>query len=201
MNKFLLFLEKYLVVIFVKILGSSLRYHLRTPMPQEPVIYSFWHRNIVPLMYLHRKQKIVLLISSSADGELIAAPAELMGYKTARGSSRRGGIGASKKLIKLAKDHFLAITPDGPKGPSRKIKDGIIYLSYLSKLPIVPVVVDVQKEKVFNSWDKFRLPYLFSKVYVTYGEPIFMNSKEEIDEKVQELQTAMDKLEIENRIK
>ena len=170
-------------------------------MPEEPVIYAFWHRNIIPLMYLHRKQKCVLLISSSKDGDLIAKPAELMGYKTARGSSRRGGSAASRELIKLAKDNILAITPDGPKGPSQKIKDGIIYISYLSKSPIVPAVVDVQHEKVFNSWDKFRLPYLFSKINVTYGEKIYVDSKKDIEKKVTELQNAMDKLTKENKVR
>ena len=201
MNKFLFTILSYFSVVFIKILGSSFRYNLRTPMPEEPVIYAFWHRNIIPLMYLHRKQKCVLLISSSKDGDLIAKPAELMGYKTARGSSRRGGSAASRELIKLAKDNILAITPDGPKGPSQKIKDGIIYISYLSKSPIVPAVVDVQHEKVFNSWDKFRLPYLFSKINVTYGEKIYVDSKKDIEKKVTELQNAMDKLTKENRIK
>ena len=201
MNKFLLWLASHLSVLFVTILGKSLRYNLRTPMPSKPVIYAYWHRNIIPLMYLHRTQKCVLLISSSKDGDLISKPAELMGYKTARGSSRRGGSSASRELIKQSKENFLAITPDGPKGPSQQIKDGIIYLSYLAKIPIVPVAIDVQWEKVFNSWDKFRLPSLFSKVNVTYGDPIIVLSKTEISEKQQELQRAMDELAIENRIK
>ena len=201
MNKFVLFIEKHLVVNFVRLLGISLKYNLRTTMPEKNVIYSIWHRDIIPLMFLHRKQKIVLLISSSKDGELISGPAELIGYKTARGSSRRGGSAASRKLIKLSKDHILAITPDGPKGPVKVIKDGIITLSYLTKLPIVPVAVDVQKEKIFNSWDKFRLPHFFSKVNVTYGEPIFVQNKDDIPQKLTEVQTAMDKLEEENRIK
>jgi lysophospholipid acyltransferase (LPLAT)-like uncharacterized protein len=200
MNKFVLYIEKHLAVNFVKILGSSLRYHLRNPKPQESVIYCFWHRDIIPLMYLHRRQNIVLLISSSKDGELVSGPAELLGYKTARGSSRRGGSAASRKLIKLSKNHNLAITPDGPKGPNKKIKDGIITLSYLTKLPIIPIAVDVKKERIFNSWDKFRLPHLFSKINVSYGDPIFVQNKDEIQEKLTEVQAAMDKLEEENKI-
>ena len=201
MNNFLMSIVNHISVMFIKIVGSTWRYNLQTPMPQEPVIYSYWHRNILPLMYLHRKQKCVLLISSSKDGDLIAKPAELMGYKTARGSSRRGGSAASRELIKLAKDNILAITPDGPKGPSQKIKNGIIYISYLSKSPIVPAVVDVQHEKIFNSWDNFRLPYLFSKINVTYGEKIYVDSKKDIEKKVTELQNAMDKLTKENKVR
>jgi len=201
MNKFILSLAAHFSAVFLKLIGSTWRYNLRTDMPQEPIIYSFWHRNILPLLYLHRKQGCVLLISSSKDGDLVAKPAEMMGYKTARGSSRRGGSAATRELIKQAKVNLLAISPDGPKGPSEKIKDGIIYISYLSKSPIVPIVVDVQHEKVFNSWDKFRLPHLFSKINVTYGEKIYVDSKEEIGNKVIELQNAMDKLTKENSMK
>jgi hypothetical protein len=164
------------------------------------VIFAFWHRNMLPLLYLHRKQGIVILISSSKDGELIAGPARVLGYNTARGSSRRGGSSAVKKMVKLSSKCSLAITPDGPKGPSRKIKDGLLYLSYLAGIPIVPVAVDIEKETVFDSWDKFRLPHFFSRVNITYGKPLQILSKMEISTKMAEIQAAMDALEKENNI-
>ncbi len=200
MNRILLFLEKYLAAGLVLLLGRTLRYNLRNNPPQEKVIYAFWHRDMIPLMYLHRHQDIVLLISTSQDGDLIAAPAEVMGYQTARGSSSRGGSSALKKMIKMSKDSCLAVTPDGPKGPSQKIKAGLLHLSYFTKNPIVPVAVDIQKEKVFNSWDKFRLPHFFSRVNVTYGKPLQIFGKKEIDTRIAELESAMFELEKDNKI-
>ena len=201
MNKFSLFLIKYMTVFIVKILGITWKYNLQTPKPKGKVIYAFWHRNMLPLLYLHRNENSVILVSSSKDGELIAGPAKLFGYQTARGSSGRRGSSATRKLIKLAKENSIGITPDGPKGPPEKIKDGTTFLSYFTKLPIVPVAVDINKEKVFKSWDRFRLPHFFTEINVTYGDPIYVNKKDEIKEKLKEVQTTMEKLEKENRIK
>lgn len=201
MNKFSLFLTKYFAAFFVKILGITWKYNLQTPPPKERVIYTFWHRNMIPLMYLHRGENIVILASSSKDGELIVGPAKLFGYKSARGSSGRKGSSATRELIKLAKENSIGITPDGPKGPSEKIKDGVLFLSYFTKLPIIPVAVDMTKEKVFNSWDRFRLPTLFSKINVTYGEPIFISKKNEIEGKKELIQNKLDELTLKNKVR
>lgn len=201
MNKFSLFLVKYLAAFFVKILGITWKYNLQTPKPKEKVIYAFWHRNMIPLMYLHRGKNIVILASSSKDGELITGPAKLFGYKSARGSSGRKGSSATRELIKLAKENSIGITPDGPKGPSEKLKNGVLFISYFTKLPIILVAVDINKEKVFNSWDRFRLPHFFSKINITYSNPIYIKTKEEIEEKKEFLQNKLDELTIKNRVR
>ncbi len=201
MKNILFFLEKYIAALFVLILGSTLRFNIRTSKPEGNVIYAFWHRNMIPLLFLNKFNKALILISSSKDGDLIAGPAHLLGYITSRGSSRRGGSSAMRELIKLSQDRCIGITPDGPKGPVGKVKDGVVFLSYFTGEPIVPVVVDMKKEIIFNSWDRFRLPLFFSRVNVTYGEPIFVNSKGEIKAKVQEVQKAMDNLTKQNKIK
>ena len=201
MNKFTLLLLKYFAAFLVKILGITWKYNLLTPKPKGNVIYAFWHRNMLPLMYLHRNKNSVILVSSSKDGELIAGPAKLFGYQTARGSSGRRGSSATRELNKLAKENSIGITPDGPKGPSEKIKDGVTFLSYFTKLPIVPVAVDIDKEKVFKSWDRFRLPHFFSKINITYGDPIYIKAKDEIEEEKEFLQNTLDELTIKNIVR
>ncbi len=201
MNKYLLFLEKYFAAFLIKILGITWKFKVQNEKPKGEVIYTFWHRNMVPLMYFHRGENIVILVSPSKDGELIAGPAKLFGYKFARGSSGKKGISGTKKMIKFAKNNSLAITPDGPKGPSEKLKDGVLFLSYLTKLPILPTAVDASKEVVFNSWDKFRLPKFFSKISISYGKPIYINSKEEIKEKKKNLQNELNELTIKNKLR
>ncbi|MFO7897122.1 MAG: lysophospholipid acyltransferase family protein [Candidatus Cloacimonadales bacterium] len=201
-NRLLLFLEKYLGAALVLLFGASWRYTLRTPKPKEKnVIYAFWHRDMLPLLYLHRFTKLIILISSSQDGEIIAGPAHALGYQTARGSSTRGGSSALKKLIRQVREYPVAITPDGPKGPLYEVKDGALYLALLSRKPIIPVAVDAQREKIFNSWDKFRFPKLFSKINITYGEPIYLKSKTEIEAKRSELKNVLEKLAQENKLK
>ena len=142
----LIFIAKYLIKYFVLVLGRSINYRLHTQPPENHCIYVFWHRNIIPLMYLHRRQEIAIIVSPSKDGELIAAPAELLGYTAIRGSSSRGGTAALLKSVKLAEGHTIAITPDGPRGPREQLKKSVLFLAYHTGLPIVPVAVNVNIE-------------------------------------------------------
>lgn len=194
MNKLLFWFEKYLGAFLVWMLGKTLRFKILKNAPNERAIFAFWHRNIIPLAYLHRNQRVLIMISSSKDGELIAGPVKVLGYIPVRGSSNRKGVTALKKMITLSKISNLAITPDGPKGPREKIKKGLLYMAYFTKLPIIPTAVDIDKEKVFNSWDSFRLPKIGAKIFVSYGNPIWIKSKEEIELKYKEVQNAMDEL-------
>lgn len=201
MNKILFFIEKHIIAIFLLLLGFTFRYKLLTPHSKGIVIYAFWHRNIIPLMLLRKFEKIVILVSSSKDGELIAGPAKVLGFQPVRGSSRRGGSKAVKEMIKLSKQYSIGVTPDGPKGPKEKIKDGLLYIAYFTHLPIIPVAVDIQREIVFNSWDKFRLPKLFTKINISYGEPIYIKSKDEVKNKIEVVQKSLDELTIKNSLK
>jgi lysophospholipid acyltransferase (LPLAT)-like uncharacterized protein len=194
------FLEKYFGAMLIFLLGITYRYKLKSPEPKERVIYAFWHRNLLPLVYLRKFENAAVLISSSRDGQFIAGPLEALGFKTVRGSSTRRGSQALREMIRISQEHSLAITPDGPKGPREKIKPGLINAAYLTKLPIVLTVVDIEKEKTFNSWDNFRFPLPFSRINVTYSKPIFINNKDNIDEKITELEREFKLMEFKNKI-
>jgi len=199
MMKFLLLAEKYLVFLFLHLLGITLTYREHSPRPQTPCIYIFWHRNIIPLMYLYRKHKLAIIISSSLDGELVAAPCKLLGFEVVRGSSTREGTKALHQMIKLAGDYNLVVTPDGPKGPREVLKKSVLFIAYHTKLPIIPVAVDVDREWLFPSWDLFRLPKPNSTVNITYGKPFVVTSKTGIEEALPKLQFEMDRLHYSNR--
>jgi hypothetical protein len=183
MSKILLILEKYCAALLILILGKTYRYTELNRFPHKPVIFAFWHRNIIPLLYFHRNKQIVIMISSSKDGALVAEPARLLGYISVRGSSTRGGSKALREMKKYASKHALAITPDGPRGPAQVIKPGLLYLAYTTKLPIVPVNVHISKEWQLKSWDRFRIPKPFARIELAYEKPIYISNKAEIKSK------------------
>ena len=201
MNKLLFFIAKYIGSFVVFLLGITLNFNIKTLVYKDRAVFTFWHRNMIPLLFLHRFQRLGILISSSKDGEFIAGPAKFFGFFPIRGSSTRGGSKAVRQMVKYSKKYSLAISPDGPRGPSEKIKDGLLFLAYSSKLPIIPVAADISREKVFNSWDKFRLPKPFSTVNISYGEPIYIETKEDIVSKQDYVQHKIDELTNNNKIK
>jgi hypothetical protein len=111
------------------------------------------------------------MISQSSDGKIVAGVAERSGWNTVRGSSSKDGMVALKKMIANLKESKLAAhIVDGPRGPSGKVKAGVIRLAHATDAVIVPFFVSAEKAWHFNSWDKFLLPKPFTRVLLHFGK-------------------------------
>ncbi len=149
----------------------------------QNVIYALWHSRIIFLVayyirYRRKKTNFSTIVSHSRDGEYIARILESIGFLPVRGSSSMGGSKAFSQLLSLGKNgkYDLAVTPDGPRGPRELVKPGIIELGQKSGLPIIPVSYGSSLKKIFNSWDKFLLPFPFSRIVMVFGKPIKIKS-------------------------
>lgn len=111
----------------------------RPPPPAGgPFIIAMWHGRLAMLHQLRFGDRpLVALISGHRDGQLISKCGWYYDIRTVIGSSTRGGSGAIRQLIRLAREgHSLFITPDGPRGPRMRVNRGIIDIARLSGLPI-----------------------------------------------------------------
>jgi len=135
-------------------------------------IFSLWHGQLLPLLWHHRDEGVVLLISEHRDGELVARAAESLGYALVRGSTTRGADRALISIIReLQAGREVAITPDGPKGPAGKYAPGALIASQRSGAVILPIVAVADRAWRLNSWDRFMIPKPFARVTVAYGSP------------------------------
>lgn len=137
---------------------------------QQRFIYAFWHDSILAPMTT--RTKIEMLISQHADGELVARICEWIGFGVVRGSSTRGGHEALVHMINSDPQAHLGITPDGPKGPRRRVQIGMIYMASRTGVPIVPCGYGFTQVRRLNSWDRFALPRPFSRIVGVMCEPI-----------------------------
>jgi lysophospholipid acyltransferase (LPLAT)-like uncharacterized protein len=155
-----------------RIITADGRAHPTDPR-HEQLIYSFWHEGL--LAPLATKPKIRVLISQHTDGEVIAQICERLGIGVIRGSTARGGCQALLEMIRSAGgDTHLGITPDGPRGPRRELKPGVVMIASQSGLAIVPVGIGFARAFRFRSWDRFALPLPFSMMVGVVGSPIFV---------------------------
>jgi lysophospholipid acyltransferase (LPLAT)-like uncharacterized protein len=108
--------------------------------------------------------------------------AKRTGWHPVRGSSSKGGKSALYDMIvNLKKTKLAAHIVDGPRGPSGKVKAGVIRLAHAANAVIVPFYVSAENGWHFNSWDKFLLPKPFSKVSLRFGKMIKLDSvKDEV---------------------
>ena len=140
------------------------------------IILAFWHAQQLMIPAGYRGTGAHVLISQHGDGEIIARIIARFGHQAVRGSSTRGGAGALRSLIKLGRSgKDLAVTPDGPKGPRQVAKLGVVQLAKATGLPIVPLAFACSTKRRFSSWDRFMVPYPFSRGLFLYGKPMFVS--------------------------
>ncbi len=165
--------------VLTRLLGRSLRYALinyeteqRLRRTGEPIL-AVWHSQLFFFVYYHRDQAIPVMMSRSADGEILARLANSLGFFPVRGSSSRGGMAAFREVVRLLKEgRGTGFAPDGPRGPRCLVQPGIIELARASGRPILPASFAARRRVVFNSWDRFVVPLPFSRAVVIYGEPL-----------------------------
>jgi lysophospholipid acyltransferase (LPLAT)-like uncharacterized protein len=139
---------------------------------KTPIIFVFWHGQLLPLVYYHRNEGIVVLVSDHSDGEYITQVIHRHGFGTARGSSTRGGVKGLKGVVRAARQgKDLAFTPDGPRGPRHEFKMGALVAAQMTGLPLVPLAVGADRAWYLRSWDRFMIPKPFSKIRIRYGPP------------------------------
>ena len=170
---------------------------------QRANVLVFWHGHqlMMPWVYYKtlkpsRSKHTYVLISRHADGRIIAKIVENFGLRTVAGSSSRGGERALLKLLDVLKrGHNAVFTPDGPRGPVRKAKPGVLKAAELSGAPIVPMSFAASSYWTFSSWDGMILPKPFARVQAVVGEPFWVAQGEDLEQAAQSLERVLDELE------
>ncbi len=162
-------------------------------------IFAVWHSRLLLPGYLYKNMGGTVLISNSADGEMVAQMVRYQGNKTVRGSTSRGGRAALSEMVRKLKDKESsgAIIPDGPKGPANKVQPGIIFLAKKTGFPIIPMSYSAKHFKVFGSWDRFILPWPATRCKIIYGNPVYISKtagSTQLREDMRNLENTLNKL-------
>lgn len=140
---------------------------------QPPAIFVFWHEYLPIPVYLRPNSRLAMLVSQHQDAEILSQMARFAGLETVRGSSSRGGTAALKEIMNRGDGRCLAITPDGPRGPRRKLAQGCIYLSSRLQIPVIPLGMGYDRPwRNHKSWDKFAFPRPYSRCRAVLGPRI-----------------------------
>jgi lysophospholipid acyltransferase (LPLAT)-like uncharacterized protein len=187
--------------VIIRLLSITVRMrHVRPENIENTPQYilAFWHDQLLmPLLGRGRRWRrpITVMISSSKDGNLSFGVLSLFGVSGTRGSSTRRGAVALLGLLRQARDgKNVVFTPDGPRGPARIVKDGVIYSAQASKLPIVPIAFSARRRKYLRTWDRMMIPLPFSKCVCVYGEPMTVPRDADTEEWRLKLEQALNAL-------
>ncbi len=166
-----------------------------------PLLFALWHGSCFPILSYWRDRGMCVVTSRSTDGQALGRILNRLGFATVSGSSSRGG---TRALIDLAravrKGGDAAIAVDGPRGPEQQIKPGIVLLAKLTQRPIVPLVGTLKTYWRFQSWDRFRFPFPFTRAAILADEPIHVpaDASHEVMERIRvDLEHRMRQMQIE----
>ena len=136
-------------------------------------LYCGWHEQLLFGGCAGRSYDLSAMVSQHRDGALVAGAFAAMGMAIVRGSSSRGGTQALRQAIEITRTLHMAITPDGPRGPRRELKEGVVYLASRAGVSIVPVACASNHTFLIRgSWTDMILPLPFGRTWMLYGDPI-----------------------------
>lgn len=140
---------------------------------QGPLIFAGWHGRSFVATTFFRGKGLWIIVSNSRDGEMQTRIFQRFGFQTIRGSTGREGVKAAIEGIRALKaGGWMALTPDGPRGPSGILQPGILMMAQKSGALIVPVGIDAKRRWIAKSWDQYMIPKPFSPVRMLFGDPI-----------------------------
>ena len=94
------------------------------------------------------------------------------------GSSGHGGKDAADKLVSYLKEGYsTVINPDGPAGPEKVLKKGVLYVAQASGVPVVPLKINVGWALNLPTWDHKKIPLPFTTIEVIYEKPILVTEE------------------------
>ena len=196
-----------LAVLVVRVLFRTLRIDVRASIPEanpyivpkhERYLFCVWHDSLLMAVFSGKVHSTAALVSRHQDGSYLAESMKLVGITSIRGSTSRGGATAMKQLMTQTEGKHITITPDGPRGPRREMKKGIVFLASYSGRSIVPVACCCERAwYVQGSWTDLAIPKPFSRVIAMSGTPIHVPpnlSRGELEAYAAIVQHAMDEL-------
>ena len=155
-----------------------------------PLISAVWHNRLMMTPFFVTKSQelyadcgIISLASRHGDGQFISKIMQKFGAVPILGSTRDGrkasrgiDVGSFRDIFRgLKKGNVLAITPDGPRGPSQKINGEVINIARIAQAGILPISYSSSRFRKLKTWDQFMVPLPFSTLcFYCDEEPMYI---------------------------
>jgi lysophospholipid acyltransferase (LPLAT)-like uncharacterized protein len=188
-----------------RLVGKTLRYRVEGLQAYDDVareggaVLITWHgRTFVPANYF-AKRGWWAIISLSRDGDIQNCVFRGFGFNTIRGSTGRGGVRAALEAAKRVREGgYLALTPDGPRGPKGSFNEGALLIAQKSGRPVIPVGISARPRKLLPTWDDYLIPLPFARAALVVGQAVTVPTEltpEEGEALARTLSAEIDRLE------
>jgi len=175
----LLWLYLFFVYLTSKKTFVNMQIFIELVKQKQPIIVAFWHNRLAMIPFFARKagkqlknHRFMTLASRHGDGKFVSLIMQKFGFITISGSSRqnrklsRGIDFANMRAIinGLNQGYTLGITPDGPRGPAKKINGELLNIAKATQAKILCISYSAKNNLIFNSWDRLKVPLPFNNI-------------------------------------
>ena len=166
---------------------------------RKSVIISIWHGRVLTFVKQLAYKKYYAVAGTHFDAEIIARICANMGWNVIRGSSSDKGKEAYEAILNTLNQpgSVVAMTPDGPKGPAKIPKAGLVKAAQRTGAFIIPAAAHSTRRWGFTNWDTFYVAKPFGRIEMIYGKPISFSKDEQFVDCLAKVKEAMDILELE----
>ena len=164
----------------------------------QPIVFSSWHgQSILNMGFFighYDTSQITILIPDDWRGDALAVLIKKLGaqpFPVNLTDEERSSMTTARRLVqlvrKIQKGGHAYIMPDGPEGPAYVVKSGATFIAQKAKAPIVPIGAYNRHGYELNRWDRYSIPYPFSRISIHVGDPFMVPPKADLAEANEEL--------------
>jgi lysophospholipid acyltransferase (LPLAT)-like uncharacterized protein len=179
---------------YQKLVGKTVRWQIegkenltRARASQRPFLWSFWHGLSLPfIMYGYRVMNgsdFCVVVVGDERSDVLQRVAERVQASTYAVDMAGNPVAAGRAVLRviqaMKKGKQSMLAPDGPDGPPFIAKPGITFLARKTEGVILPVGTWAWPLVQLPRWDRYLIPLPFAKIYIAFGEPIFVNKEDD----------------------
>jgi hypothetical protein len=131
-------------------------------------VVATFHGMLLQLLALRRPtraRRVVVMLSPSLDGRLLAAALRYFDVDHVYATSGSRGVAGSREFIRrVAAGDLGIIAADGPRGPCGVAKPGFLQIAAAAQAHVTLAVASARRGITFGSWDRAHLPLAFARV-------------------------------------
>jgi lysophospholipid acyltransferase (LPLAT)-like uncharacterized protein len=171
------------------------------PVFQGQAVFAIWHEsNLVAATAAFRLRATKRVISFSTRGFrgiVMNTMLESMGSGVVALPEEGNRAEAARLALEMARigrsGESLVVSCDGPLGPYRVAKPGVLIVARESGIPIQPWAVSVRPTLRLNGrWDRHLVPLPFCRLRVEQGAQIKIAPRTRLKPQLAELQSSLD---------
>ena len=168
---------------------------------QGQALFAIWHEsNLVAAtaaFRLRATKRFIAFSTRGFRGIVMNTMLESMGSGVVALPEEGNRAEAARLALEMARigrdGESLVVSCDGPLGPYRVAKPGVLIVARESGIPIQPWAVAIRPAwRLTGRWDRHLVPLPFCRMRVDEGAPIGIRPREPLKPRLAELQAALE---------